>query len=1534
MKRVVRGKYVPIEDTSLSWSELQQNIIRRHIFYQCGWHISESSAVIRMYGLGAAGRIKPNSFTIIEVYTPWNCKTYSLRLSYLQLRYLLLPEHPDLFKPGMKLALLKKLCTMLYFEYKVLTFPPLPEDFYNMPFEQRDFMRAHHPEKFEPAVQIVQHLDPITMPRFYPQTIIEIIEGYNDTNNHTMKMLAPVSAHGQNHHHDHEDAFDNDSVADAAIDGYNSYASGDGADAAIDGYNSNASGDGADAAIDGYNSNASGDGIGIDGALLDGDLSIATMEEELTGLDADLKTDGVDESAHLGNGHGHSSAEALLDEDGIGALLDDDLSIATMEEELDVLDVGLAVDAVDEDAHHQPQTRSPDGPDGGISNEKEVSVCASSNPTNAPIATATPPESTPISAAVEGIPVKPEDPTLTPTKESPRSTSAMPAAGESPPVTADAELDVFLEDGEGSKSARSSKSSGRDPSSARSSVEIETDASVRGIIPTPILLQRIKISRLVRTNGADLRYKNDVIRKAQEEAERAAVRAAWLAIPLRKRGLVTARAYRNCGRYFIFSVYKFPTKPMILRIKTHVSICCGSLQHGVPLPMVGPVFKYMTPCKLWTDKEVKTVCGKMTRAMTITAEDRKAGGGYYSVFGNSKGVLAMEKSEESKLKAMKPSWEMNTLRLRGLAKTVHVTARDDQLETGEYNELSHSHRSSSALGLRSIRSHRSLQVGIPTPARELHKGTKLCCRGVKLKGMNARCIFEMYTPTAVSFLAPNAHRHPWQYPVVPPDPPKEKKYDSDGESEEEEELTEDEIMAISDAKKLVQEENDSECNRIFDALIPEFQLRMDIYFPGEVELNADMSDSKGRKVTLYVPAASSLSATFNKDDIHCRISNKNDFLVGMQCMYRSFFDSASAEDVAKVEAAWVNIGLDLMHRCRLYARPSTAAGRAALEPKPVQESVPEAAPMLSTVPSFPSMKAGIFTSAPSRSSPSSPRLKSRGSSHSSLGFQELNVDPGSESPHSVLSPPAAGASTTDTASLDGLDASPVNDNADTASLDGLDASPVNDNANDPDYHSDSDSEFNFVEEEAHVVEDSKYLFGCKSEAEEEKLIKKMAINPKTFPADSSTLEGLRRLSYLTFEQQLELAENYLSHEADSSIPCYQVVKPDQMGVSISASDSSTTNVHTVSVAASEPKPSLGPISTLDPISNSISELENTSNSIPTDTVSSSFSAPVILETQPEVDSTACEVNGSSPTQSEAEKVPGNGPEKGPENGPEKEPETVPEKEPEFEYEATLRWPACIFKRNVKINSEAGDRVDVTVPVAMWQKGNEVGVIAYDRGAPIAAPVDEEEMEGEPVIAVESAGGSRPLTAASGPETSSVGVASYPGSERSSRPTTAGALSDEDKRPTSASDTAGSDSAPGGLIESDSAQNPRPATSGSGSLSETGVGVDVDVGVDLIPPEASDEVSDTPNEGPQVTGSDSDNGNVNVNSSMIPIGNVRNGAICRAPNRIYFVRSSKSVMEEQIKSFRWLPPLEKGAMMWVFLSLELTYYNTHALVSYM
>ena len=40
------------------------------------------------------------------------------------------------------------------------------------------------------------------------------------------------------------------------------------------------------------------------------------------------------------------------------------------------------------------------------------------------------------------------------------------------------------------------------------------------------------------------------------------------------------------------------------------------------------------------------------------------------------------------------------------------------------------------------------------------------------------------------------------------------------------------------------------------------------------------------------------------------------------------------------------------------------------------------------------------------------------------------------------------------------------------------------------------------------------------------------------------------------------------------------------------------------------------------------------------------------------------------------------------------------------------------------------------------------------------------------------------------------------------------------------------------------------------------------------------------------------------------------------------------MEEQIKSFRWLPPLEKGAMMWVFLSLELTYYNTHALVSYM
>ena len=206
MKKVKKGRYVAIEDSALSWSELQQNVVRKKIFFQCGWLISDSSAVVRMYGIGAAGRLKPGCYVVVEAYCFWNCQTYALRLSYLQLKYLLLPQHPELFLPGNKLKLLKKLCELLYFEYQVKIYPPLPEDFFEWSQEQRDFHKENHPDKYVPVIRTVQHLEELTMPRFYPQRVIDIMEEYNNRDSFAMRLKdieAEEAAHPSRKRHHH-----------------------------------------------------------------------------------------------------------------------------------------------------------------------------------------------------------------------------------------------------------------------------------------------------------------------------------------------------------------------------------------------------------------------------------------------------------------------------------------------------------------------------------------------------------------------------------------------------------------------------------------------------------------------------------------------------------------------------------------------------------------------------------------------------------------------------------------------------------------------------------------------------------------------------------------------------------------------------------------------------------------------------------------------------------------------------------------------------------------------------------------------------------------------------------------------------------------------------------------------------------------------------------------------------------------------------------------------------------------------------------
>ena len=75
-----------------------------------------------------------------------------------------------------------------------------------------------------------------------------------------------------------------------------------------------------------------------------------------------------------------------------------------------------------------------------------------------------------------------------------------------------------------------------------------TDARVLATVPIPEVIQELRISTLERENGAVKRKREEEerLRRLREEEERR--RLAWLAIPKRKRGMIYAKAIRNCGK--------------------------------------------------------------------------------------------------------------------------------------------------------------------------------------------------------------------------------------------------------------------------------------------------------------------------------------------------------------------------------------------------------------------------------------------------------------------------------------------------------------------------------------------------------------------------------------------------------------------------------------------------------------------------------------------------------------------------------------------------------------------------------------------------------------------------------------------------------------------------------------------------------------------------------------------------------------------------------------------------------------------------
>lgn len=99
------------------WSNPLQSMVRKNLLHTCSMTISDTPCIMEIFGVGMAGRIVADGVMVVEAYSPWNSLTYTLQLTFFDLRKLFLPEYPELFLPGNRNKLIATLLHFLYFEY-------------------------------------------------------------------------------------------------------------------------------------------------------------------------------------------------------------------------------------------------------------------------------------------------------------------------------------------------------------------------------------------------------------------------------------------------------------------------------------------------------------------------------------------------------------------------------------------------------------------------------------------------------------------------------------------------------------------------------------------------------------------------------------------------------------------------------------------------------------------------------------------------------------------------------------------------------------------------------------------------------------------------------------------------------------------------------------------------------------------------------------------------------------------------------------------------------------------------------------------------------------------------------------------------------------------------------------------------------------------------------------------------------------------------------------------------------------------------
>lgn len=149
---------------------------------------------------------------------------------------------------------------------------------------------------------------------------------------------------------------------------------------------------------------------------------------------------------------------------------------------------------------------------------------------------------------------------------------------------------------------------------------IDSYATARKLDEKPPLIgleQELKISILLRENGAQKRAREEAERLRREREEEEARRRAWLAIPRRIRGMTYCHATRQQGKLIVLASYVFPMRRNVAPIRAHFYQECAKTNLSITLTSIGPIFKIFSNPKGWKEDTIKYLCKSMVLETTL-----------------------------------------------------------------------------------------------------------------------------------------------------------------------------------------------------------------------------------------------------------------------------------------------------------------------------------------------------------------------------------------------------------------------------------------------------------------------------------------------------------------------------------------------------------------------------------------------------------------------------------------------------------------------------------------------------------------------------------------------------------------------------------------------------------------------------------------------------------------------------------------------------------------------------------------------------